>query len=138
MKSLFIPITLSLLLASPTPAAGTACSEIAGILDEAVEEWPDLLSTQRVKPRMAAVKIATSAGIAVNYANDAGWSAAEKAPVIALRDTRERDYDDTFTKAAVPAILLGYLNEIGAVLAVKCPDTGLADISGLSTDYPDS
>ncbi|GKY87361.1 hypothetical protein [Sinisalibacter aestuarii] len=135
-------IALALAVGAP-PAAFAAdpagCTEVAGILEDAVEKWPDLLSTQRVKPRLAAVQIATTAGIAVNYAIDGGWTQAEQAPIIALRDTRELSMDDpTYSKANAPGLLHGYLGQIAAVLAGKCPTTAAPDISGLSTDYPES
>ena len=137
--SLKVPLLVGVVTLIPLPAlADTACDQVASIFDDAVEEWPDLLSTARIKPRMAVVKIGTSAGVNVRYAVDAGWTDAEMAPIVALRDTRERDYDETFTKALVPGILKGHLTEIAAMMAVKCPDTELTDISGLSTVYPES
>ncbi len=134
-RSVFLATTLC--FPSLAHAQTEACTQIAGILDEAVEEWPDLLSTARVKPRLAATKIATSAGVTINYAIDEGWPDDALAPIVALRDTREADpADPAFAKDKMPALLHGYLTEIADMLATQCPDTDLADISDLSLDYP--
>lgn len=131
-------LALSLTALLPATAlADVACDQVAGILGEAVEEWPNLLSTARIKPRMAVVKIGTSAGVALAYARDAGWTEDEMAPVAALRDTRELPADDPDnTKQRLPAVLHGHLIGIAGVLGVKCPQTETPDISGLSTVYP--
>ena len=114
------------------------CAEVAGILDKTVEEWPDMLSTKRVKPRLAAQQVATSAGVALRYAVDAGWTEDEQAPILALRETREPGADgQTLSKQEAPAVLLGHARAIAEMLAEKCPETPLADLSDLSTIYPE-
>jgi hypothetical protein len=127
----------ALVLPAPVLADG-ACEELVDIFDEAIEEWPDLLSTAMVKPRVAAMRIAAAADANVNYAIDDGWTEDELAPIIGLRDTPALGpaHPDN-AKELVPSIFHSYLTDIVAVMAVKCPETVLPDISDLSLDYPE-
>ncbi|MEQ8690192.1 MAG: hypothetical protein RIC89_05060 [Pseudomonadales bacterium] len=107
---------VALLASALTHAQPDVCDATSDVIETITQRAPALQETG-IKPRLAIVRIGTSAGKALGFATDAGWSPEDRAPLEAIRDLRDLDA----TPAELRTRLRDQVAALTEVMAKQCP-----------------
>ena len=134
MKTLKLALGLcaGLVPAGVVRADAPSCYIAVAALDTISQKAP-MLNAGGVQPKVALSLIGTGVEMTQSFLVDDGWSEAELAPFQAILDMRDgpaRGGPDVPTEE-IPGLVSRHSRDFVAVMAEKCPNTKLPDLSAL-------